>query len=78
MICSLDSHTEPWIVDYGASFHTTSRMDVLQNYVCGNFGKVYLGDDEGCNIVEKGDVQITQTNGTVMKLKDVKHMPNLT
>ena len=73
-----NSRSESWIVDSGASFHATPRMDVLQNYVQGNFGKVYLGDDEACNIVGKGDVQITQTNGTVLNLKDVRHVPSLT
>ena len=53
-------------------------MDVLKNYVQGNFGKVYLGDDEACNIVGKGDVQITQTDGMILKLKDVRHVPSLT
>lgn len=78
LICSLDSRSESWIVDSGASFHATPRMDVLQNYVQGNFGKVYLGDDEACSIVGKGDVQITQTDGTVLKLKNVRHVPSLT
>ncbi|GFS46649.1 hypothetical protein Acr_00g0103530 [Actinidia rufa] len=69
---------ESWIIDSGASFHATPCMDVLQNYVQGNFGKVYLGDDEACNIVGKGDVQITQTDRTILKLKDVRHVPSIT
>ena len=78
MICVSDSRSESWIVDSRALFHATPRMDVLQNYVQGNFGKVYLGDDEACNIVGKGDVQIIQTNGTMLILKDVRHVPSLT
>ena len=78
MICSLDSRSESWIVDFGASFHATPRMNVLQNNVQENFGKVYLGDDDACNIVGKGDVQITQIDGTILRLKDVRHVPSLT
>ena len=78
LILSLDSRTDSWVVDSGASFHATSRKDLLHNYVQGNFGKVYLGDDEACSITGKGDVQITQSDGSVLQLRDVRHVPNLT
>ncbi|PSS08215.1 Endonuclease [Actinidia chinensis var. chinensis] len=37
----------------------------------GDFGKVYLGDDEPCSIIGKGEVQISLTNVTTLRLKDV-------
>ena len=43
----------------------------------GDFGKVYLGNDKPYSIVGKGGVQINQKNETVLKLKDVRHVPNL-
>jgi len=31
---------------------------LFENYISGNFGKVYLGDDQACDITRKGDVKI--------------------
>jgi hypothetical protein len=35
----------------GASFHVTPHRNVFQDYVQADFGPVYLGDDEPCQIV---------------------------
>ena len=43
----------------------------------GDIKKVYLGDDESCNIVSKGDVIVNLSNGSILKLKDVRHVPKL-
>ena len=43
----------------------------------GDLGKVYLGDYEPYSIVGKGDVQVNQKNGKVLKLKDVRNVPDL-
>jgi Integrase core domain. len=63
-------------MDSGASFHATSSRDLFDSYVPGNLGKVYLGDDQPCNVVGKGEVQI-KLNGSAWKLKDVRHIPDL-
>ena len=49
---------------------------MLQNYVAGDSGKVYLGKNEPCNIVEKCDVEI-KTQGFKWCLKDVRHVLKL-
>ena len=41
-----DRNLECWVLDSGASFHTTSQRDILENYVAGNHGKDYLADGE--------------------------------
>lgn len=76
LILSMNSDTESWVIDSSASFHATANREVLQNYVAEDFGKVYLGDDEPCSIVGKGDVQIA-THGFKWCLKDVRHVPKL-
>ncbi len=76
LICALESKMESWVLDSRASFHATSHMDLFKNYISGNFGKVYLGDDQACDITEKGDVKI-QLNGSVLKLDNVRHVPDL-
>ena len=62
---SVNSPIESWILDSGASFHSTSCKESLQNYVEGNFGMVYLADDEPLNIEGKGEVQLKTVNGTM-------------
>ena len=74
---SVNIPIESWILDSGASFHSTSCKESLQNYVAGNFGKVYLADDEPLDIVEKGEVQLKTVNGTIWKLKNVRHILGL-
>ena len=62
---SVNSLIESWILDLGASFHSTSYKESLQNYVIDNFGKVYLADDEPLDIVGKGEAQLKTINGIV-------------
>ena len=76
LICSMESKTESWVLDSGASFHATSSRELFTSYAPGNHGKVYLGDDQPCDVVGKGEVQI-KLNGSVWKLKDVRHIPDL-
>ena len=76
LICSLESKEDSWVLDSGASFHATSQKELFERYVLGNLGKVYLGDDQSCAIVGKGVVKV-KLNGSVCKLKDVRHIPDL-
>uniref|UniRef100_A0A2N9EJ65 protein-serine/threonine phosphatase n=1 Tax=Fagus sylvatica TaxID=28930 RepID=A0A2N9EJ65_FAGSY len=48
-----------------------------KNYVAGDFGKVYLADDEALDVVGMGDVRITLPNGSVWLLQKVRHVPEL-
>jgi hypothetical protein len=77
LICSLESKEESWVLESVASFHATSQKEFFKNYVSGNLGKVYLGNEQSCEIVGKGDVKI-KLNGSVWELKNVRHIPNLT
>jgi hypothetical protein len=38
--------------------HATSQKDLFENYVPGNLGKVYLGNEQSCDIVGKGVVTL--------------------
>ncbi|PKI62303.1 hypothetical protein CRG98_017304 [Punica granatum] len=49
----------------------------MENYTYGNFGKVYLADDEPMEIAGKGDVRIKTPNGLVWQLRGVRHIPGL-
>ena len=64
------------MIDSGASFHATSRH-IFQNYVKCELRKVYLGDDELCYIVGKGDVMVSFSNGLTLKLRNARHVSKL-
>ncbi|KAE8706604.1 putative potassium transporter 12 [Hibiscus syriacus] len=69
MILSINSPIESWILDSGASFHSTPCQEIIENYVSGDFGKVHLADDETLKIVRKGDIRLKLSNQTNWKLK---------
>ncbi|KAE8673187.1 hypothetical protein F3Y22_tig00111807pilonHSYRG00005 [Hibiscus syriacus] len=69
MILSVNSPIESWILDSGASFHSTPCREIMENYVNGDFGKVHLADDETLKIVGKGDIRLKLPNQTTWTLK---------
>lgn len=77
LICSLDSPVDSWVMDSGASFHTTPSKDLLSNYISGRFGKVYLADGKSLDIVGRGDIDIKTSSGTLWTLHNVRHIPAL-
>ena len=62
LILCLDNANDSWVIDSRASFHATTHRKYFQNYIQGDFGKVYLGDDEPCPIVGKGKIKIKFPN----------------
>ena len=64
-------------MDLGASFHTTPYREIIQNYVAGDFGKVYLVDGSALDVVGMGNVRILLPNGSVWLLEKVRHIPDL-
>jgi len=42
-----------------------------------DLGKEYLEDNEPYNILGKGDVTVNLSNGSTLKLKNVRHVPKL-
>ena len=68
---AVDSPLDDWVLDSGASFHTTPHREIIQNYVAGNFGKVYLADGSNLDVVGMGNVRILLPNGSVWLLEKV-------
>ena len=64
-------------MDSGVSFHTTPHLEIIQNYVTGDFGKVYLDDGAALDVVGMGDIWIMLPNGSVWLLEKVRHIPDL-
>ena len=77
LLLAVNSPLDEWILDSGVSFYTTPHREIIQNYVVGDFGKVYLADSSALDVVGMGDVQILFPNGSVWLLEKVRHIPNL-
>ena len=77
LILSVNSPVESWILDSGASFHSSPSKELFQNFKSGNFGKVYLADNKTLEIKGKGDVCIKTTSGNQWKLEDVRYIPGI-
>jgi hypothetical protein len=67
LLLSVDSPLDSWVMDLGASFHTTPIFEVLKNYVAGDFEKVYLANKTALDVVGLGDVHIRVDNELVWK-----------
>ena len=64
-------------MDFGLRSYTTSHREIIQNYVAGDFGKVYLADSIALDVVGMEDVRILLPNGSVWLLEKVRHIPDL-
>ena len=46
MVLSVDSPIELWILDSGASFHSSPMRELFHDFKAKKLGKVYLADDK--------------------------------
>ncbi|XP_073119889.1 uncharacterized protein [Henckelia pumila] len=51
----MESPVDSWVMDSGASFHTTGNRDVFDNYIAGDYGKVFLDDGKPLEIIGQLD-----------------------
>uniref|UniRef100_A0A7N2LG47 Integrase catalytic domain-containing protein n=1 Tax=Quercus lobata TaxID=97700 RepID=A0A7N2LG47_QUELO len=77
LLLAVNSRLDDWVLDSEVSFHTTPHREIIQNYVAGDFGKVYLADGSALDVVGMGDVRILLPNGSVWLLEKVQHIPDL-
>ena len=77
LILSVDSSIESWILDSGASFHSSPKKELFWNFKSGNFEKVYLADNKDLEIKGKEDVCIKTPAGNQWTLNDVRYIPGL-
>ena len=61
-LLSLESVDDSWVLDSSASFHATPHRGYFIDYVQGDFGLVYLGDNEPYQIFGKGKIKIKLQN----------------
>ncbi|WJZ95351.1 hypothetical protein VitviT2T_014127 [Vitis vinifera] len=66
-----------WVIDSGASIHATPWKDFFTSYTSGDFGSVKMGNDGSAKAIGMGDVRLETSNGTMLTLKNVKHIPDI-
>lgn len=74
LILALDEKLKSWVLDFGVFFHARTDKECLKNYMQGDYGKVYLGDNKTCNIIGKRDVWMNLPNGGTWLFNGVKHI----
>jgi hypothetical protein len=77
LLLSINNSLDSWVLYFGTLFHTTTIREILENYVAGNFRKVYLADGSTLDIVGIGDARIRVHSDSVWKLQKVKHVSEL-
>ena len=77
LLLSLESTDDSLVLDSGASFHATPHRGYFIDYVQGDFGLVYLGDNKPYQIVGNGKVKIKLQNVKHWLLHEVRHVARL-
>ncbi|KAL5821663.1 hypothetical protein ACOSQ3_023545 [Xanthoceras sorbifolium] len=74
---NLASQDSTWVVDSGASYHVTSRLEFFSTYTHGDFGRVRMGNDDVSKIIGIGNIHLETNLGCRLVLKDVRHVPDI-
>uniref|UniRef100_A0A2N9J8U9 Integrase catalytic domain-containing protein n=1 Tax=Fagus sylvatica TaxID=28930 RepID=A0A2N9J8U9_FAGSY len=69
--------TKQWVIDSAASYHVTPRREFFTSYKAGNLGRVKMGNKSYADIVGIGDICVETNTGYTLKLKDVRHIPDM-
>ncbi|KAJ4721123.1 Retrovirus-related Pol polyprotein from transposon TNT 1-94 [Melia azedarach] len=76
-VVNLMCHETSWVIDSGASIHATSRKEFFTSYTSGDFGDVKMGNNGLAKAIGMRDVLLETNNGTMLLLKNVKHIPDI-
>ncbi|KAK3029672.1 hypothetical protein RJ639_039164 [Escallonia herrerae] len=77
LLVTISSSDGRWILDTSCSYHMCPNMDWFATYHSFDGGKVLMGNDVACKVVEIGSFQIRMHDGIVRTLIDVRHIPEL-
>jgi transposase InsO family protein len=75
--CHVADPYDEWVVDSAASYHVTPRREFFTSYKAGNLGRVKMGNKSYADIVGIGDICVETNTGYTLKLKDVRHIPDM-
>ena len=64
---SINSPIDSLVLDLESSFHTTVYHELMENYIAGNYGKIYLVDGQPLDIVGMRDICLKMSNESIWK-----------
>ena len=65
------------MLDSGASHHMCPNRKWFSTYQSLDDGTVLMGNDHACKTVRLGTIRVRMHDGTIITLKDVRHIPDL-
>uniref|UniRef100_A0A2N9FFW3 Integrase catalytic domain-containing protein n=1 Tax=Fagus sylvatica TaxID=28930 RepID=A0A2N9FFW3_FAGSY len=75
--CHVADPYDEWVIDSVASYHVTPRKEFFTMYKARNLGRVKMGNKSYADIVGIGDICVETNTGYTLKLKDVRHIPDM-
>lgn len=63
-----DNFIDSQMLDSEASFHTSTPHENMEKYIAGDYGKVYLIDEESLDIINMDDVFLKMSNESIWKI----------
>uniref|UniRef100_A0A2N9HLM6 Integrase catalytic domain-containing protein n=1 Tax=Fagus sylvatica TaxID=28930 RepID=A0A2N9HLM6_FAGSY len=75
--CHVANPYDEWVIDSAASYHVTPRREFFTSYKAENLGRVKMGNKSYADIVGIGDICVETNTGYTLKLKDVRHIPDM-
>ncbi|RVW42558.1 Retrovirus-related Pol polyprotein from transposon TNT 1-94 [Vitis vinifera] len=72
-----DNGETSWVIDSGASILVIPRKDFFTSYTSSDFGSVRMDNDGSAKAIGMRDVRLETSNGTVLILTNVKHIPDI-
>ena len=70
-------YAQTWLLDSGTIFHLTRHKEWFSNYSIEMSGTVRLDNGHKCKIAGTGEVPIQLSNGNIITLHQVQHLPVL-
>ena len=64
-------------MDSGCTFHMTPFKDYFIEYHKFDGGRVMMGNNAMCRVIGIGTVKLRLQDGTLLMIKQVKHVPDL-
>uniref|UniRef100_A0A2N9EH16 Integrase catalytic domain-containing protein n=1 Tax=Fagus sylvatica TaxID=28930 RepID=A0A2N9EH16_FAGSY len=75
--CHVTDPYDEWVIDSAASYHVTPRREFFTSYKAKNLGRVKMENKSYADIVGIGDICVETNTGYTLKLKDVRHIPDM-
>ncbi|KAE8728217.1 L-aspartate oxidase [Hibiscus syriacus] len=70
-------YADTWLIDSGATYHTTSRREWFHHFESVSGGSVYSFNDHALEIVGMGTIKLKMYDGTIKIVRDVRYVNGL-